>query len=420
MNDLLDNFMDDTEPEHISFFGWLRSFFKRNKEASVQLPEYYSIFMKYLEGIDESNSCYAPLRQTIGLCEDALRVVKQRMILSKKIFDIDNKIQELECFNLLSEEEVDYLKNMLSRFTSLSTERNVLLNQITSFDKHISDMDMLETQAASAVSNIHDAERSQRILRHDIGYLQGEKTDLEFERGALENGLEFINKFTVAMIGLFVFISFFLGYLYMFRNTPIFFPSSILVIALIIVSSLIYAFRRRTVYELQLNVKKQQKAMGMINKKNVVFSYYTNFLKFSYGKYKVKSSQMLKKNLDDLNNYKHLAGRIDAIRKIMYETEEEIEKFLREKNLVNFKSSIETFAKTISIDDKKKYYAELNSIKLRHEKELLSFDSRHEEIWDMLVTLSEYDGVSSNKNIKMVIQAYLDEVGRILQQTEKI
>ena len=81
----------------------------------------------------------------------------------------------------------------------------------------------------------------------------------------------------------------------------------------------VYLFRRHAYHELVLNNKKQKRAIELLNKKNVIYAYYTNFLKFEYDKYKVRNSTMLSSNLKDYDNYKHLVNRYDQISKILYQ-----------------------------------------------------------------------------------------------------
>jgi len=176
--------------------------------------------------------------------------------------------------------------------------------------------------------------------------------------------------------------------------------------------SLLYMFRQRLRREMRYNKRKQHKAASMLNKKFVVFAYYTNYLKFSYRKYKVRNSRTLENNLNDFESYKYLVNRIDTVRALMYETEESIERFLREKKLTGVKATIESFAKTVNLEDKRRYYSELDYEKNRAEKDLIELDARHVEIWDTLSKLRENDR-SREKMVETIISTYLTEAGKL-------
>jgi len=385
-----------------------------NERTASDPPfETYSKFKRFFEAMDMEDPLYPSIRQTSGLCDDALRIAKQRIQLGTRLQEYDEKLVELEHFSRLTEEEIARLRKLLEYFMSLTVERNQLYNQLSDYDKSLVEMFKLEEEAALAIPQIKDAETRQRLLKQDLGYIYGEKADLVYERENMEKGLQFIHYFTLGLVGLFIVMTLLLGFLYIFNGTNIFLPTVIISLMVIIIASLLFIFRRRIRFELRVNFKKQLRAVELLNKKNVVYAYYTNFLRFVYTKYKVRSAQMLENNLQDFGKYKFLAGRIDNLRRTMYETEAEIERFMKEKKLTGLRASVEGFAKTANLEDKKRYYDELVKSKQALENELNSLDLRHEEIWDTLMVLNDHDN-SPAKIIDKIIQTYLDEAGGLL------
>ena len=381
--------------------------------------ETYSKFKRFFDSMDIDNPLYPSVRQTSGLCDDALRIAKQRIQLGTRLQEYDEKLLELECFSRLTEDELVRLRKLLEYFISLTVERNQLYNKLSDFDKSLADMFKLEEEAALNLTQIRDAEKRQRLLKQDLGYLYGEKADLVYERENMEKGLRFIHLFSLGLVGLFISMTLFLGFLHIFGRINIFLPTIITTVMVIIIALLLYIFRRRIRYELRVNFKKQLRAVELLNKKNVVYAYYTNFLRFVYNKYKVRNSNMLERNLHNFGKYKFLVGRIDNLRRTMYETEAEIERFMKEKRLTGLRASIEGFAKTAGLEDKKRYYDELVKSKATIESELNNLDLRHEEIWDTLMILNDNDR-SSNKIIDKIIQTYLDEAGGLLIQIDTV
>ena len=114
----------------------------------------------------------------------------------------------------------------------------------------------------------------------------------------------------------------------------VFFPLAILCFTLILTITLIYVFRRKIIFELKLNEKKQAKLLALLNKKTVVYSYYINFLNYEYRKYNVKNSRILKENLENFENYKHITGRYDKLGKIAYEIQQQLEQFISENKIL--------------------------------------------------------------------------------------
>jgi len=396
------------------FFGFFKRLFGRKPaEEQDSSFEVYSKFKRFFDEMEEEDPLYPSVRQSAGLCDDALRIAKQRIQLGTRLQEYDEKLLELECFARLSDEDLDRLKKLLRYFMSLTSERSMLYNRLSDFDKSLSDMFKLEADATQAVPQIKTAEERQRLVKQDLGYLYGEKADLAYERGNMEKGLRFIHFFTLGLGGMFAAMVLLLGFISIFGGTSVLVPSIIIIVMIIIVASLLYIFRRRITHELRINFKKQLRAVDLLNQKNVVYAYYTNFLRFVYTKYQVRNSRMLEKNLESFTSYKFLVGRIDNLRRTMYETEAEIERFMREKKLTGLRATIEGFARTANLEDKKRYYDELLKGKTALEAELSNLDLRHEEIWDTLMVLNAHDN-SYNRVIDTIIQTYLEEAGGLL------
>lgn len=394
----------------LRFFSKL--FFRKNKKTVE--PISYSRFSHFLDALDESDESYESVSAAAYLCDDGIRVLRQRISMSNKIQELSEKLFELECFNSLSEEETDRLKKLLTMFQSLSRERTSLIYDLTSYDQSLTHLINVEKEAAFSVPQIQDAEKNQRILRHDLAHLRGEKAELEYEREVLDRGLDLLNKFVTLMVVIFGFSAALLGFMYIYNGSQIFYMTSVFTVLIIAVVTLTFIVRRKMIFEIRFNLKKQNRAVELLNKKNAVYAYYTNFLNFVYKKYDVKNANVLTARLKEYEHYKHTSSRIDNIRKIMYETENEIEKFLRSKNIATMKNSIEGFAKTIDVEDKRRFYKEISVEKRALENDLFSLDKRHEKIWDTLVELNEADKTET-RLVEKIIQAYLDEVSKMLE-----
>jgi hypothetical protein len=280
------------------------------------------------------------------------------------------------------------------------------------------EIETVAEDARQAMDSIKDAEKHQRALRMDIGYLTGEKEELIFEREDMQKNATFIRKFTVITLSVFAVVAAALIVMFIggvIENPPLIpmFFLVVLAMAFVIIIN-VFAFRVRR--EMKLNTKKQQRAVELLNKKSVVYAYYTNFLRYCYKKYKASNSRTLENNLNDLESYRHLANRIDTVRNLMYETETGIERFLREKKLGGVKSTVEGFAKTINLEDKRRRFMELRAEKEISEKSLLEQDKRHEEIWDILMRLNAAD---QNGTINGILEAYMNEAQKLFSEHKK-
>ena len=372
-----------------------------------------SRFKIALDALDKNSREYTLAAGVVELCEEALRITRQRILNNEKIRIATDKMEEVACFQALTEDETKALQHLLNHYISLSKERTALMHQITGFDASLSRVMEMEEDAESTVSTLAEAEEYRRVLKQDLGYLGGEKTELEYERERLERHSEFIRRFSIFMVSIFAVCTIVFSFMFIFNDAQVFRPFAIMAVCLMLVVFIIYIFKRRLNYELAYNLKKQQKAVEMLNKKTAVFAHYSNYLDYVYRKYRVRNSAMLRKNLKDVKTYKHLTGRIDSIRNIMYQTQDMIEDFLRKKNINHLSTSVEHFAKTINVLDKKAYYNELSDEKERYEHILTKLDDRHGEIWDILMEARDEDP-SKERVIDSIIDIYLEEAERIV------
>ncbi len=397
----------------LAVFNKVLDFINKFKNQNNESEE-SSEFMKFSEFLYDASGEeeYSVVKHAVALCNKALIACRQRVYLINKIKEYDLRLKEVDSYNKLSEEDANELKSLIEKFVSLTKERNVLRYQLVDFDKGVNKLEDIDENAEEAVERMRDAEYNQRIFRQDIGYLQMEKQDLVDEMDKLVFGLDFIYKFSIVMLLLFGVGTIVLAMSNVFKGQTVFFSLSIMAILVIFIIALVYFFRRKLTYELKINRKKQEKLVEILNKKNVLYSYYTNFLKYEYNKFQVRNSDMLVSHLKEYDNYKYVTSRYDSIRNIMYQTQELLEKFLREKNIDMDNVSIEKFANTISIDDKLEYCNEINLSKAETEEKLKNIDQRHENIWNELVELENKD-FSGSEIISNLMEAYVREAEKI-------
>ncbi|MCL2415987.1 MAG: YjgN family protein [Defluviitaleaceae bacterium] len=353
------------------------------------------------------------LIKAIGLCDEALDIVSDRIILMNRLRDVEEKMIEVEGYNSLDENAAEDLKDLLSRYASLSREARQLQYQTTSFDSNITGMERLEHEVPGAIPEIKFAEERQRVFKKDMGYLEGEKMVLEDDNLRMTNALDFVRKFSVGLTCFFGFLALLFAGLYVVLGTQSLIMLAVMIVFVVAISALVYSMRIRLRNELALNYRKQARATELLNKKTAVYAHFTNFLNYEYRKFKVRNAEMLKSNLAEYNNYKHLVKRLDSVRSIMGQTEVAIEFFLKDRNIsLNF-SSIEKFAQTVNIDDKKNFYREMSREKVTIERNLTELEQRHISVWGNIMDLQAADE-GEEKVMDKLIGAYMEKVGNMM------
>ncbi|MCL2565207.1 MAG: hypothetical protein FWE24_05275 [Defluviitaleaceae bacterium] len=407
--------MENNKPKKNNIFTRLVNVINKVVPASKSKKEPISTrFDIFVRLVNKKHESYSSVKKAAELCDEAIVLSKRRIGAINRANLLAGKMAELECYENLTDQEIDEFKNLIERFVSLNKDRNALRFQIAGFDKSLVEMGDLEEDAKFILKSMEDSERQRKILRHDTALLQGEKSELEHEYLQMQNAGEFVRKLSIGLLAAFGFMAVFLGFWIFNGSANLFIPTAILCFSLIILTMFLGIFRQRIRAEIRLNLLKQQKCVELINKKNVVYAYHLNFLKFVYKKYNVRSSDKLKKNLSDFNDYKTITRRYDSIKSAMYQTERQIEGFLREKNIANALITIEKFAKTVDLEDKRKVYNNYATELARLEKLLEGLDSLLEGIWGELTLLEDLDK-TDDKLIAHIIRQYNQEVENIVK-----
>ena len=388
--------------------GFVTSMFGERRAAKA-----VSLFRHHLDGLDTGTADYERANRAVELCDKAITIAEQRVVAIKKLKGVSESLSELESFNQLDNDDIRYLRELLSRFSALSKDRQALINQLASFERSLSFMKGLEKQAPNALNQIKEAEEKQRIFRQDLAYLEGEKEELADERGRLESGLVFVHKATIGLVMMLSAVTIILIFLLVFRGTNVFFALAVIVFMVIVLVGLLYAFRRRIVFELAVNLKKQKRAVEFINKKVVLYAHYTNFLSYEYRKYRVSNSKMLKDNMQEYELYKHITNRLDTVRNLYYQTENEISEFLKENKISEKNFDLKRYTAVAELDNKLDYSSELYSEKSALESRLKLMDEEQERIWDELVEIEREDE-SPERLIEKIMRDFIDESGRVI------
>lgn len=277
------------------------------------------------------------------------------------------------------------------------------------FNSSISKLDTLKDDATNAISEIENAEKEEKILSRDITLIKQEQENTKIDRRNLEIAHKYTHIFSfIVLAGLSTAIIL-LSSFSLFKNQSVLMPLTILCFLLILAIALIYLIKRKIKFELILNGKKQAKLMTMLNKKTVVYSYYLNFLNFAYSKYKVKNVKTLKTNLEKYPSYKNIVYRYDKLGKILEETQDTLEKFINEKNIKIKNASVETFAKSINIENIISYSKSIEAKKLIAKQKFENIDKDFNEIQIELATLNDNDTTKENI-IARIISYYLKEL----------
>ncbi len=161
---------------------------------------------------------------------------------------------------------------------------------------------------------------------------------------------------------------------------------------------------------MRLNIAYQKRAVELLNKKNAVFAYYTNFLNFAYNKYKVNNTIELQNNMREALLYKQTLKRSQDIRSIIRESEVEIFEFL-DSHDIKPKTSLLKFAQEMNFDEQKIYFDNLKEESNKLDNILNELDEKYELIVSKLETLKQNDSTIT-KTITEIVNTFYTETER--------
>lgn len=402
--------------------GFLSSFIekfkpKKSDELGKNYDYEYSKFREYIFLLDDFEDDGNILR-AVEICDDSLKLDRHKVYLNKKIKEYDTILEDIKCYDNLTDEEADYLKTLIDKYIHLNNERRSIRYQMGDFSNSISKLEALQEDAQDAIYQMEDAEKSKRLLSRDIQIIRDEKERTMIDRQRMQFAYKILYRFSfiISLVLGFSIIS--LSLFSVSTNQSVFIPLSVLCIVLVFTIVIIYAFRKKLVFELKLNEKKYAKLVNLLNKKTVVVSYYINFLNFAYKKYNVKNTRTLKNNLADFSNYKHIVTRYDNLGKLVFEVQKQLEDFLMSKRISVHNTSLEAFAKSINIDNKIAYFKDISLKKQRALDRVNEIDRDQKVLLEELDHLQEID-ISKEKVVEKIIKAYLNETEKMLSEEDE-
>ncbi len=409
------------EPRKEKFFDKVLNLIAKNKGHSIGEiePIDYSVFEHIANSSDINDVTQENqlrIREAVDLSEEAIKLFRQKLIYINRSKVTDDKMSKIEIFKKLDAKEVEYLKMILNRYQSIIKERNVVDAQLTSFNKNVIHINTVLAEATEYLPKIVEGEKTYRIFKQDINHIEGEKEELLEEMETLIIGRDFFKKFSFIFIILSVLFSIVLSFLGIFYNVDIFMQLFILIITIMVVATGLYYVRSKISTRMKLNIAYQKRAVELLNKKNAVFAYYTNFLNFEYKKYRVTSSHELRQNLKEVKFYNQALKRADNVRNVIRESEIEIFEFLEEHD-IKLNTSLLRFAQSFNIEEQQRNFYNLREEKDKLDIILEELEQKYELVISRLMDLSEHD-TTKNKVINEIVSALYVETNKIVLEFE--
>lgn len=400
-----------------NFFISLKNIFNLKKKKTKEIEHTNKKFEKYLESIDMLDPAYESIKEAIEFCQESLYYYEKRNMLNDVFQTLVIRQKDLEVFNSFSKTDIQKLQNYIDAYKTVSKESAMLKNQINSYNKTLDYLSKFEKEIEGVIKEIEYYEQRQASLKRDMAYIDGEKEELIYSKQQLEQGLDFLYKFSIVLVCVLAIITFTLGVLKIMYNYEIFVPLSILAVFAIILGTATYIFQRKFRYELQRNVLLQTRAVELLNRTKALYVNCTGFLNYEYKKYKVRNSEMLKNNWDEYTYQKQISRRHIAMNNRTEELITNITKTLQEKGIQEYNELFEQLTNLISLEDKRALYRDIKAQKEDIEKQLDEIDINQEKIWGQLIELQQKD-ITEDNIISHIIKEYEQEIDKLVNKVD--
>lgn len=390
----------------------IKQIFKFNLKKSEVVEYKNSKFQKYLENIDILDPSYDAIKEAIELCQQSIYFYERKNILTNRLQEFILQEKDLEIFNAFEKSDIQKLQNYIDTYKKVSKETGSLKNQLNRYDKTLEYLSKFESEIEAAIKEIEYSENKQTSLKRDMAYINGEKEELIYSKEQLEQGLDFLYKFSIVLVCILAIITFTLAVLKTAYSFEIFIPLTVLVVLTIILGSVIYIFQRKFKYELKRNALLQVRAVELLNRTKALYINCTGFLNYEYKKYRVRNSEMLKNNWDEYLYQKQISRRHIAMNNRMQELIDTITQLLIDKGIQNASRLFEELLNLISLEDKRVLYRDIKNERINIQNELEELDIKQEKLWGQIMELQRKDTTEDNI-ISQVIESYENELNSI-------
>ncbi len=420
-HDAIDEFFDDEPPKRKGFFGIIKSALGFKEEVEEVIYHERNEFIEFLEDVPDyvSDEDYENIKEITLLCTRSIGIITQKMQLLSNCKSIEREIHNTKYISDLTDEDILKLRKQIDLFLNLSRENTRLMYQVTSYNRAVSELQGRTEQAHKVLPEIEHSERQAKLIKSDIYLIETERSEIYDSYDKMTTSIDVIDKASITALVLFTIFTVVLMYLNIFKSVHVLMYLLALIMVLITSVGGMYISKLKLKKAIKINLKKQARAVELLNKKNAVLAHHTNFLNYEYKRFNTANSVSLRSNLSEFEEYKKVANRKSATRRSLEETEAELKDFFRDRGKTLPNISVEKFVDMIDIENKKMHYDRLVLERVKVEEEVEKLDLEQEELWEHIEYLQNI--TASERNfIADIIKAYYAKLEKIMNNYKDV
>ena len=274
----------------------------------------------------EVEEIYNHVTYISSLCEQLIDIRRYKKELQEDIKELQKKQQMYRKYESLPKGNKQKVENLWVALQSAESERETLRHQFSDGAFVNLKLQKYEEEMPGLLREIKEMEEQQRKTKTDIDYLEGEKAALQFSKEKLQQAQVMSRKVAIGLVMGLAFVALILLLLYTVYEWSMVVSGSILTVLGLFLGTWLYIFRRRVIYELQKNMKMQNRAVELLNKTKLRYVHYTRFLEYEYQKFGVHNSHMLQhewdlysQNQKNRNQYQQISSQKSQLEKAIWD-----------------------------------------------------------------------------------------------------
>ncbi|WP_105619412.1 DUF3784 domain-containing protein [Vallitalea okinawensis] len=330
-----------------------------------------------------------------------VELMEEDQRLNKKVQQRSNAITDLKGLEKLSDEEEEQFSRAINSVRNAKVEKELVKKELNKIQLE-KVPDEFYHNFEDTLNELKKADEKQRLAKSDMNYLEGEKGYLDYQKEKYEKLLRVMRYMGVTisiLIGVAILV---LAVLYTTFSESLIIPVVVLFAITLFSIVWIYIWKRNITYELKMNVKKQEKAMELLNKAKIKYARHTNYLNYAYNKYHVDNLNKLIRLWEDFKLFKSTNVQYLELRKYETSVLTNIETIFLKYNIIEDEYLLNECDKIINKQERIVFIKSLEDSVKESNKRLKQNKNEQSKYWQIIYRLKNRDLAMADKIDKII------------------
>ncbi len=280
------------------------------------------------DSVLDLNVQYNDVNTAVKLCNRLERLYSNKERLTDDYNQLIRYISTIQEIEALPRQKLKEFETLLETYCDALQQKESVKDLLKDKTQAVA-LEQYEVTIPEVIQNLKDYEENQRLVRSDMNYLEGEKSELVYQRQRLIKTQKTIKGMTIALVCIFSLIAVVLTTLLSVFHKDILLIGVVFAAVIVFLGFWLYIFRRYVLHELKKNVRLQKRAVELMNKTKLKFVANEQYLSYIYKKYHVKNSEILEYQWEKYEENRKAKSKITKISSHILSLEDSIEDLVK-------------------------------------------------------------------------------------------